>query len=108
MQRGFESALPSPLTRAAFASKVCAFLAPTKCGVIDFNIAENYSQFGFSVDPKGNVKKTSDNTKRYDSYCSLLREAAEELNKRGQDFLRRDRDNTLRFWRAVDVERAIF
>lgn len=97
-----------PQLGPAFASKVCAFLAPTRCGVIDSNIAGNHVQFGFSVDDKGNVKRTSGNVNRYHSYCSLLRETAEKLNGRGHEFRWRDRDNGLHGWRAVDVERAIF
>ena len=97
-----------PQLGPAFASKVCAFLAPTKCGVIDSIIARKYLQFGFSVDSNGNVKNTASNVKRYDSYCLFLRETAENLNQKGHDFLWKDRDNTLQSWRAVDVERAIF
>jgi len=97
-----------PQLGPAFASNVCAFLAPARCGVIDSNIAGNYVQFDFLVDDKGNVKRTSGNMNRYDSYCSFLRETAEKLNKRGQEFRWRDRDNALRGWRAVDVERALF
>jgi hypothetical protein len=56
-----------PQLRPAFASKVCAFLAPTKCGVIDSIIAAKYRQFGFSTDRYGNVHKTASNLRRYDS-----------------------------------------
>ncbi len=76
--------------------------------MIDSNIAANYKQFGFSVDDKGNVRCTSGNMNRYDSYCSFLRETAEKLDSRGREFLWRDRDNTFHCWRAADVERAIF
>jgi len=97
-----------PQLGPAFASKVCAFLAPAKCGVIDSNIASRYPQFGFSVDGNDNVKGTADNRARYDSYCSVLFETAEKLDALGQDFLWRDRDGTPQRWRAVDVERALF
>jgi hypothetical protein len=97
-----------PQLGPVFASKVCAFLAPAKCGVIDSIIASKYPQFGFSVDGKGYVKGTATNMRHYDSYCAYLREWAENLNRAGDDFQWKDRDNTSRGWRAVDVERAIF
>ena len=97
-----------PQLGPVFASKVCAFLAPTKCGVIDSIIAGKYSQFGFSVDSKGYVKRIASNLRCYDAYCTFLREQAESLNHGGDDLLWKDRDNTRQRWRAVDVERAIF
>ena len=97
-----------PQLGPVFASKVCAFLVPAKCGVIDSIIASKYPQFGFSVDGKGYVKGTATNMKHYDSYCAFLRERAQDLNRAGDGFLWRDRDNTSQRWRAVDVERAIF
>ncbi len=50
-----------PQLRPAFASKVCAFLAPTRCGVIDSVIVKNYPRFGFSVDGSGYVANTPKN-----------------------------------------------
>jgi hypothetical protein len=97
-----------PQLGPVFASKVCAFLAPAKCGVIDSILASKYPQFGFSVDGKGYVKGTATNMRHYDSYCGFLREWAENLNRTGHDFQWRDRDNASQVWRAVDVERAIF
>jgi len=92
----------------AFASKICAFLAPAKCGVIDSVIARRYPQFGFSVDKGGYVKNTSSNRSKYASYCSFLQGQAATLNLKGQEFLWKDRDNSCHAWRAVDVERALF
>jgi len=97
-----------PQLGPVFASKVCAFLAPAKCGVIDSIIASKYPQFEFLVDGKGYVKGTATNMRRYDSYCAFLRERAESLNQAGDYFLWTDRDNTSQRWRAVDVERAMF
>jgi hypothetical protein len=97
-----------PQLGPVFASKVCAFLAPAKCGVIDSIIASKYPQFGFSIDSKGYVKGTATNIRHYDSYCAFLRDQAQDLNRAGDDFLWKDRDNTSQRWRAVDVERAIF
>lgn len=97
-----------PQLGPVFASKVCAFLAPAKCGVIDSIIAGKYLQFGFSIDSKGYVKKAAANMACYDRYCTFLRDQAERLNQAGDDFLWKDRDNTDQRWRAVDVERAIF
>ena len=97
-----------PQLGPAFASKVCAFLAPTKCGVVDSIIAAKYQQFGFCTDTKGNVKKSASNVGRYDSYCSFLRENAEKLNQEGSELRWKDRDKTLQTWRAVDVERALY
>jgi len=97
-----------PQLGPVFASKVCAFLAPVKCGVINSIIASKYPQFGFSVNGEGYVRGTATNMRHYDSYCAFLREWAENLNRAGDDFLWKDRDNTNQGWRAVDVERAIF
>jgi hypothetical protein len=97
-----------PQLGPAFASKVCAFLAPTECGVVDSIIAAKYQQFGFCTDRQGNVKKSTSNAGRYDSYCSFLRENAEKLNQAGSKLRWKDRDTTLQAWRAVDVERALY
>lgn len=62
-----------PQLGPAFASKVCAFLAPTKCGVVDSVIARNYPDFAFCANPKGFVKRLAGNAYSYDWYCSVLR-----------------------------------
>ncbi len=97
-----------PQLGPAFASKVCAFLAPTKCGVVDSIIADKYQQFAFSTDGSGYVKKAVSNGCRYDSYCLFLRETAKRLNEAGSNVLWKDRDGTLHPWRAVDIERALY
>jgi hypothetical protein len=38
-----------PQLKVAFSSKVCAFLMPEKCGVIDSIISKKYPTFGFTV-----------------------------------------------------------
>lgn len=91
-----------------FASKICTFLVPEKCGVIDSVIAEKYPAFGFSVTGKGYVKNSSSNSNLYGSYCSFLQEQAEMLNLEGEALLWQDRDNVRRYWRAADVERALY
>jgi hypothetical protein len=97
-----------PQLRVAFASKVCAFLIPAKCGVADSVIAESYPRFGFSVDDNGDVKNTADNRRNYAAYCSFLQEQADVLNSQGEPFQWNDRDGLRYPWRAVDIERALY
>ena len=97
-----------PQLGLAFASKVCAFLVPAKCGVIDSVLAERYPRFGFSADKKDIVKNTSDNRSNYRTYCLCLQQQAQTLNLEGPEFLWLDRDRIRHVWRAVDVERALF
>jgi hypothetical protein len=98
-----------PQLGLAFASKVCAFLLPAKCGVIDSVIAERYPCFDFSVEERGVVKivkRTSDNRLKYAKYCSFLQQRAQVLNS--QQFQWKDQDGACYPWRAVDVERALY
>ena len=97
-----------PQLRVAFASKVCAFLIPSKCGVVDSVIAESYPCFGFSVDDNGNVRNTADNRRNYAAYCSFLQKQADTLNSQGEPFQWKDRDGLRYPWRAVDIERALY
>ena len=97
-----------PQLKLAFASKVCGFLAPTRCGVIDSVMAHNYPCFRFSVDDNDIVKNTSANRTNYAGYCSFLQEQAGTLNSQGQQFWWMDRDGICHAWRAVDVERALY
>jgi hypothetical protein len=106
--RAIELLLPLPQVRLAFASKVCAFLTPAKCGVIDSVIARCYPDFGFSVNDRGFLDPTSAHKRRYASYCYYLQKQAEVLNSLGDDASWKDRDNCLYPWRAVDVERALY
>jgi hypothetical protein len=91
-----------------FASKVCAFLIPTNCGVIDRVIANSYPCFGFSVYNNGYVKNNADNKLNYAAYCSFLQKQADTLNSQGEPFQWRDRDGLRYPWRAVDIERALY
>jgi len=91
-----------------FASKVCAFLIPASCGVIDKVIANNYPCFGFTVDDNGYVKNTAGNKSNYVEYCSFLQKQANTLNSQGEQFHWKDRDGQHYPWRAVDVERALY
>lgn len=97
-----------PQLQMAFASKVCAFLAPEKCGIIDSVIAERHGEFGFSVDTIGIVKNTKSNRERYCSYCLFLQEQANRLNSTDRSHRWTDRDGIRYSWRALDVERALY
>jgi hypothetical protein len=61
-----------PQLKFAFASKVCAFILPEKCGVVDSVIVAAHPQLGFEVDPRGYVRKNKANADRYTEYCALL------------------------------------
>lgn len=91
-----------------FASKVCTFLIPEKCGVIDSVMAERYPRFGFSLTNSGYVKDTPDNRRLYGNYCAFLQNEAEALNRLGEEFEWVDRDGIRCPWRAVDIERALY
>lgn len=91
----------------AFASKVCAFVSGTHCGVIDSVIVRQYPNFGF-VTRNGYVRNISQNALAYNDYCRHLQRAARKLNLRGQRSRWRDRDGAAHYWRAVDVERAMY
>jgi hypothetical protein len=100
------SALPQ--LNFAFASKICAFLLPERCGVVDSVIAKKWQRFGFQVDGKGFVRSNSHNATKYAAYCAFLRDEANILNKAGSKCEWRDFDGKTRPWRAVDVERAMY
>lgn len=97
-----------PQLGVAFASKICAFLSPERCGVIDSVIVEKYPQFDFEIDGKGYVRNTRKNVIQYAKYCKLLGRKAADLNSRGLRFRWRDRDRKTYIWRAVDAERAMY
>ncbi len=89
----------------AFATKICAFLAPSVCGVADSIIAERLPEFAFST-RGGYLTNTADNRQRYDVFCRYLRTTAAKLNSHGSAW--EDMDGTRSQWRALDVERALF
>jgi len=91
----------------AFASKICAFIDPNKCGVVDSVIAAKHPCFGFSLTGKY-VSRTNDNCERYDAYCDYLRKIASDLNADEDHATWTDRDESKYPWRAVDVERALY
>ena len=97
-----------PQMQAAFASKLCAFLKPLHCGVIDSVIAEKYPGLGFSLDKNGYVRTNQFNAVKYDEYCEGLKEVADQLNGESNNFCWTDRDGRPHSWRAVDVERALY
>lgn len=93
----------------AFATKICAFLDPEKCGVADSLIASKYPGFGFAQDAKGYITNTATNRAKYDQYCICLQNAAGGLNGAPAPYSNwTDRDGVLQRWRAIDVERALY
>jgi hypothetical protein len=97
-----------PQLQIAFSSKVCAFLSPDKCGVIDSVIAANHPQFGFEVDRHGMVLNRTTNRNLYSNYCAYLQEMAGQINNSQIPYLWIDRDGIYHQWRALDVERALY
>lgn len=97
-----------PQVQFAFASKLCAFLAPDRCGVIDSVIARNHYGLGFKTTPKGYVTTNVGNAHNYEQYCCRLQTEAARLNRLGHHCRWRDRDGSARNWRAVDVERSMY
>ncbi|QTC00858.1 hypothetical protein JYG33_05155 [Alcaligenes sp. SORT26] len=96
-----------PQLQIAFSSKLCAFIDPTKCGVVDSVIADKFPQFGFEL-AKGFIKNTSANRARYTDYCMFLQSTAQELNSVERCKKWTDRDGVQHSWRALDVERALY
>ena len=97
-----------PGLQIAFSSKVCAFIDPEKCGVIDSVVAERHPMFGFALSRNGYVVSSVGNRQSYNRYCKWLQEKAHKLNAKGPDFQWTDRDGSQHRWRAVDVERALY
>lgn len=97
-----------PQVGFAFASKLCAFMEPDKCGVIDSVIQSSFPEFGFELDSVGYVLNNSRNANLYEEYCRFLQRKAESLNRLGVRFRWRDRAGRSWPWRAVDVERAMY
>jgi hypothetical protein len=96
-----------PRLGPAFASKVCALMAPDCCGVIDSVIAARYRRFKFTLSGRY-VAKTRVNAARYQSYCCTLQKTARRLNNLGPQLRWRDWDGAPHSWRAIDVERALY
>jgi hypothetical protein len=86
-----------PQLNFAFASKVCAFLCPERCGVIDSVIAKKHSQFGFAVDSGGYVRRNNTNATTYTDYCEFLSRKGAWLNSIGEEFK----------WQDIEMARAI-
>jgi len=97
-----------PQIQFAFATKLCAFIKPDSCGVMDSVLATRLPQFGFTVSKQGYVRLNQENLGRYDRYCAYLTKTALELNLEMEHSRWVDRDQTQHAWRALDVERALF
>ena len=103
--------MPLPQLGFAFASKVCAFLSPERCGVIDSIIATNHKRFRFATYGCGSrryVAARKINSTRYQQYCRFLQQKAAWLNGKGSALKWQDSDGKRYPWRAVDVERALY
>lgn len=105
---GIRTLIQLPQSGFAFASKVCAFTDPTKCGVIDSAIVEQYPEMNFCCNKAGYVSDNSGNRALYGDYCSWLQSIAVQLNATQRFCEWTDRDNQRRPWRAIDVERALY
>lgn len=98
-----------PGIQFAFATKICAFLDPEKCGVADSLIARKYPGFGFASNRQGYITNTVGNRAQYDQYCVCLQDMARDLNAAPAPYSHwTDRDGTPQPWRALDVERALY
>ena len=97
-----------PQLQIAFSSKVCAFIDPSKCGVIDSVIAENHPEFQFITDAGGVILNRAANRQRYNEYCAHLQQQAEQANTMNPVCMWQDRDGTEHAWRALDIERSMY
>ncbi len=98
-----------PGIQFAFATKICAFLDPEKCGVADSLIAGKYPGFGFASNGQGYITNTVGNSAQYDQYCVCLQDMARVLNAAPAPYSNwTDRDGALQRWRAIDAERALY
>ncbi|AOA06163.1 hypothetical protein [Pseudomonas sp. TMW 2.1634] len=96
-----------PQIQFAFASKLAAFMAPEKCGVIDSVIVKNNPDLGFYL-RGGYISNVKGNFPLYQHYCERLQSIAESLNAQGDAERWLDLDGTSNAWRAIDVERAMY
>ncbi len=96
-----------PGIQVAFASKICAFLNPSKCGVIDKVIASKYPTIGMKTNKDGFIKNVRENFVTYQRYCCELQGKAALMNKSSKPSWI-DIDGGKHEWRAVDVERALY
>jgi hypothetical protein len=96
-----------PQLKVAFSSKLCSFIAPDKCGVIDSQIAERFPEIGFLL-RGGYVVDNTKNRMKYGDYCLWLQTRSSSLNSDPCHAYWTDRDGTQRAWRAVDVERGLY
>jgi hypothetical protein len=96
-----------PYLGLAFASKVCAFMAPGHCGVIDTVVAPRVPQFPFKYTGKYLASNPTD-ARLYTDYCRFPHRQAEALNALDPSYQWKDRDGVICKWRAIDVERALY
>lgn len=89
----------------SFGSKVLSFLKPDRIGVYDLHISRYFNDQLLAMETTGyysNKKKIV-----FSNFCEHLQSKVLDINSSEQNRWR-DRDGTLHYWRAVDVERAIF
>lgn len=100
-----EQADALPQIGFSFATKICAFLDPEQCGVLDSVVARNaLDKLQLKGTPRFSgktsvISSNANNYSFYQEYCSALVEWAKKLNRAGSSLPR---------WRAVDVERALY
>jgi len=97
-----------PQLQIAFSSKLCAFIDPSKCGVLDSVIVEKNPDLNITTDANGIILNRAANRKRYNDYCLFLQAQASEINIHGSLFHWVDRNNQQYPWRALDIERAMY
>ncbi|WP_045123014.1 hypothetical protein [Pseudomonas sp. GM80] len=105
--KGVKTLCALPQLQFAFASKLAAFIAPDKCGVIDSVIVENNPSLGFALSG-GYISGAKGNYSLYQKYCEQLQGTASSLNEQGETARWLDRDGQTYAWRAIDVERAMY
>lgn len=106
-----------PHLGVSFGSKLLAFIAPEKMGVYDSHIArfltKNSSELSNLCSKKINPDIALDSPRsfrvpdknRFENYSQFLQAIADSLNKKNMQWTENDSSH---FWRAVDVERALF
>lgn len=113
------------LSRTPFASKVIAFTKPESVGIYDNRIGKALVDPPRGCNPHivswiRSITSTFDVARgvgfvserrvqrRFENWCRVLEQTANELNDFGTGFRWQDEQAGAQVWRAIDVERAIF